>query len=141
SAAESAKEIVDLVQLRRHHIMVIVAPGVARDSSGCSLYSRGPACHAEALRRRVCHISLKVIQRYDDDRSRAWQNLLWITAFFFAALHVTHFSGRTLSQPILKLSGMGREAQAPTRQESNPSSCANRTSSFFNSSPDISTDW
>src|SRR5207253_5142767 len=96
SAAESAKEIVDLVQLRRDHIMVIVAPGVARDSSGCSLYNRGPACHAEALRRRVCHISLKVIQRHDDDRSRAWQNLLWITAFFFAALHVTHFSRRTL---------------------------------------------
>ena len=98
SSAESTKEIVDLVQVYRHHVVVIIAPRVPRDSTGCSLRSRGS----------VGHISLKVIQRYDDNRSRAWQNLLWITPFFLAALHVTHFSRRTLAQPILKLSDMGR---------------------------------
>src|SRR5260370_16798273 len=92
--------------------MVIVAPGVARDSTDCSLCSRGS----------VGHIALKVIQRYDDNRSGSWQNLLWITPFFLAALHVTQFSRRALAQPILKLSGMWRKSTGAkaARIESNP---------------------
>jgi len=38
----------------------------------------------------------------------ARQNLLWITPFFFAALHVTHFSRATVPQPISKLACVGR---------------------------------
>ena len=54
-----SKEDVDLVHLRRDHLVIIVAPSVARDCS-CRC-SRGP----------VGRIPLKIIERQNNDRLRA----------------------------------------------------------------------
>jgi len=97
-AAKSTKEIVDFVYLRLHKLVIIIAPRVTRDSAGSSI----------TLRFGV--FPLPIIKRQNNDRPRACQNLLRVTAFFFAALHVIHFSSRTFPQPVAKLVCMARDS-------------------------------
>src|SRR5438093_13535327 len=78
--------------------MIIVAPRVTRDSAG------------SFITLRFWVFALPVIECQNNDGPRARQNFLWITAFFFAALQVAHFPGRTFPQPIAKLIGMGRDS-------------------------------
>src|SRR5580765_2579854 len=91
-SAKTAKKLVDPVQLCPDYIMIIVSPGVARDPS-CSSHSRGP----------VRRVSLKIIQRQDNNRSRTGQNDLRIATFFLAALHVIHFAVRAVAEPFTKV--------------------------------------
>ena len=97
-SAKAAKKLVDPVQLCPDYIVIVVAPGVPRDPS-CSSCSRAPCG------RRV---SLKIIQRQDNNRSRAGQNALRIATFFLAALHVIHFAVRAVAQPFTKVICMRR---------------------------------
>src|SRR5215469_5127355 len=62
--AKTAKKLIDPVQLCSDYIMIIVAPGVSRDPA-CSCCSRGP----------VGRLSLEIIQRENNNRSPARQNL------------------------------------------------------------------
>src|SRR3954469_2664076 len=59
SSAELPEKAVDIVELRCDHIVVIIAPGVPRDLARFR-------CSCGAVRR----VSLKIIQRQDDDRPR-----------------------------------------------------------------------
>src|ERR1700730_12572245 len=98
-ATEFAQEIVDLIQFGRDYMMIIVAPGVTRDACMRSFfYSRS----------RVACRALKVIQRQDNDRARAWQDFLRIATLLFAAIHVAHLTRGTLFQPITELLCMSR---------------------------------
>src|SRR6476661_5962886 len=72
--------------------MIIVSPGIARDPSRSSC-SRGA----------VGRGSLKIIQREDNNRSRAGQNDLRIATFFLTALHVIHFAVRAVAEPFTKV--------------------------------------
>jgi hypothetical protein len=47
---------------------------------------------------------LKIIERQNNNRPCAGQNLLWITTLLFAALHVIHFAVRTVAQPLAEFS-------------------------------------
>src|SRR6476646_869029 len=91
-STKAAKELVDPVQLCPYDIVIIFSPGVAGDLS-CSSCSRGP----------VGRVSLEIIQRQNNNRSRAGQNALRIATFFLAALHVIHFAVRAFAQPFTKV--------------------------------------
>src|SRR4029077_13447806 len=91
-SVKAAKKLVDPVQLCPDYIMIIVSPSVARDSPRSSC-SRGP----------VGRVSLKIIQRQDNNRSRAGQNDLRIATFFLAASHVIHFAVRAVAEPFTKV--------------------------------------
>src|SRR4030095_11817909 len=86
--AELAQKLIDFSQFALDQIVIVIAPGIPRDSA-CS--GTGVACLGG---------SLKIIHRKHNDRACASQNLLRITAFFFSALHVTHFAVSTFIQPI-----------------------------------------
>src|SRR4029453_17632044 len=100
-SAKTAKKLVDVVQLCPDYIMIIVSPGVARDPS-CSSCSRGP----------VGRVSLKIIQRQDNNRSRGGQNDLRIATFLLAALHVIHFAMRPVAQPFTKVIRVRRRVES-----------------------------
>src|SRR5882762_534611 len=91
-SAKTAKKLVKPVQLCPNYIVIVLAPGVPRDPS-CSSCSRGP----------VGRVSLKIIQRQDNNRLRTGQNTLRIATFFLTALHVIHFAVRAVAQPFTKV--------------------------------------
>src|SRR5437899_1634114 len=90
-AAETAKEIVELLQLRLDHIVVVISPRVSRDPSCSSGF--WPAS---------CLFTLEIIQRQDNNRARTRQNFPRIATLLFAALHVMHFAVRAFAQPCAK---------------------------------------
>src|SRR6266496_4021361 len=98
ASADLAKKLVDLIELACDQVVIVIAPGIARDFA-CS-------------RRRVAGIpaSLEIIQRQNNNRPGAWQHLVRVTALFFPALHVTHFAMCFVVQPIPKLMCMRRRA-------------------------------
>jgi hypothetical protein len=93
-STKAAKELVDPVQLCPDYIVIVLAQGVSRDLS---------FRHAS-----IGRPSLKIIQRQDNNRSRAGQNDLRIATFFLAALHVIHFAVRAVAQPFTKVICMRR---------------------------------
>jgi hypothetical protein len=96
--AKLAKKLVDLIELTCDQVMIVFAPGIARDF----------ACRC---RRVGCFVaSLEIIQRQNNNRPGAWQNLVRVAALFFPALHVTHFALSAFMQPISKLICMRRRA-------------------------------
>src|SRR6266508_6195579 len=90
ASARPAKKLVDFIELACDQVVIVIAPGIARDFA-CS-------------RRRVAGIpaSLEIIQRQNNNRPGAWQNLVRVTALFFTTLHVTHFAMCAFIQPISK---------------------------------------
>jgi hypothetical protein len=91
-SAKAAKKLVDPAQLCCDYIVIVVSPSVSRDSPRSS-------CSCGAVRR----VSLKIIQRQSNDRSRTRQNLFRIAPLFLAALHVIHFAVRAIAQPFTKV--------------------------------------
>src|SRR4030095_10188074 len=88
-STKAAKELVDLVQLVCNYVVIILAPGVPRNSP----------CSRAPVRRSP----LKIIQRQNNNRPRARQNVSRIATFFLAALHVIHFAMRAVAQPFAKV--------------------------------------
>src|SRR5438874_13088792 len=68
-----AKKLIDLIKLACDQLVIVITPGIARDSpSLCSRRDR--ACCAESCRgdrRRVGRASLEIIQPQNNDRTRA----------------------------------------------------------------------
>ena len=88
-STKAVKKLIDPVQLCLNYVMVIIAPCVPGNSS-CSHVPVG-------------RLLLKIIQRQNNDRSRARQNVLRIATFFLAVLHVIHFAVRAVAQPFTKV--------------------------------------
>jgi hypothetical protein len=88
--AERVKKLVDFIELVCNQVVIVIAPRISRDSA-CS-----------GWRFACLGLSLEIIQRQNNDRARARQYLLRITAFFFLARHVTHFTVPAFIQPISK---------------------------------------
>ena len=85
-SAKTAKELVDLVQLCRDYIVIVVAPGVARDSS-CS------ACCRDPVRPHFPENNSAPKQQSIARRAKSFR----IATFFLAALHVIHFAVRAVA--------------------------------------------
>ena len=98
---KAAKKRVELRQLIDDYIVIILTLCIPRDSS-----------RSGGVRPPNALFSLKVIQREDNNRPRAGQNLLRIATLLLRAFHVTHLAMRAFTQPFMKFDCMcGRLAR------------------------------
>ena len=92
NSAALVKKLIDLIELVLDQFVIIIAPGVTRDSSFRSAFFR----------------ALPVVQCENNDRTRAGKNQLRITSLFFAALHPMHFACCSVAQPGAKFVPVAR---------------------------------
>ena len=88
--AASDEKAVQLLQFPEHQVVVIVSPGIASDPS-----SRG------ASQPRL--FPLPVIERHDNYRANAREDLFRIASFLLTPAHPCHLARRSFAQPGAKL--------------------------------------
>src|SRR5262249_55895270 len=91
-SSKAAKKCVDLRQPIGDYIVIILAPRIPRNSTRSGSRGIGILPIVHRLEPDAAFVSLKVIQRENNNRPRAGQNLLRIATLLLGALHVTHLA-------------------------------------------------